>query len=161
MLNNVYGHGQGTLKPEYYDGECRRCPLFVRREADVLATLAFVPPKPAVRGLFNTRDRLEHSRKRKIVSHTFAPKTIIAFEPFIRREVQVLLERWDEFCAAAKKENTPGPRGLMGRAWLDCLEWMNYFAFDTIGDLAFGTSKCLVSSLCLLPPCHLQTKPEL
>lgn len=30
VLNNVYGHGQGTLKPEYYDGECRRWPLFER-----------------------------------------------------------------------------------------------------------------------------------
>jgi len=53
-LNAVYGHSTGTQKSLYYD--------------------AFVPPKPFPRGLFNTRDRAEHSRKRKIVSHTFAPK---------------------------------------------------------------------------------------
>ncbi|SJX60031.1 probable Benzoate 4-monooxygenase cytochrome P450 [Sporisorium reilianum f. sp. reilianum] len=119
-LHPIYGHGTGTLKPAYYD--------------------AFVPPKPFPRGLFNTRDRAEHTRKRKIVSHTFAPKTIIAFEPFIRREVQLLLERWDEFCAKAAKANTEGPRGIKGRAWLDSLLWLNYFAFDTIGALAFGST---------------------
>lgn len=119
-LNAVYGHGTGTLKPIYYD--------------------AFVPPKPFPRGLFNTRDRAEHTRKRKIVSHTFAPKTITAFEPFIRREIQLLLDRWDEFCAKATKEQSEGPRGIKGRAWLDSLMWLNYFAFDTIGALAFGNT---------------------
>ncbi|UZJ55243.1 hypothetical protein CBS101457_004563 [Exobasidium rhododendri] len=117
-LEAVYGHGKGTLKPAYYD--------------------AFVPPKPAVRGLFNTRDRAEHTRKRKIVSHTFAPKSIVAFEPFIRREVQLLLERWDEFTTEAKQKNTPGPRGIKGKAWLDSLLWLNFFAFDSIAVLAFG-----------------------
>ncbi|SOV03041.1 probable Benzoate 4-monooxygenase cytochrome P450 [Ustilago sp. UG-2017a] len=119
-LHPVYGHGTGTLKPAYYD--------------------AFVPPRPFPRGLFNTRDRAEHTRKRKIVSHTFAPKTILAFEPFIRREVQLLLERWDEFCDKAAKSNAVGPRGIKGRAWLDSLMWLNYFAFDTIGALAFGST---------------------
>lgn len=119
-INAVYGHSTGTLKPEYYD--------------------AFVPPRPFPRGLFNTRDRAEHTRKRKIVSHTFAPKTIVAFEPFIRREIQLLLDRWDEFCAKAEKEQKAGPRGLKGYAWLDTLMWLNYFAFDTIGALAFGST---------------------
>ncbi|KAN0066397.1 hypothetical protein ACQY0O_000491 [Thecaphora frezii] len=119
-LNPIYGHGTGTLKTEYYD--------------------AFVPPRPFPRGLFNTRDRAEHTRKRKIVSHTFAPKTITAFEPFIRREIQMLLDRWDEFCAKAKQEQAEGPRGIKGRAWLDVLMWLNFFAFDTIGDLAFGST---------------------
>lgn len=77
----------------------------------------------------------------QIVAHTFAPKSIVAFEPFIRREVQLLLERWDEFTDAAKKDNTPGPRGLNGRAWLDSLLWLNFFAFDSIAVLAFGKSE--------------------
>ncbi|KAJ8121844.1 hypothetical protein ONZ43_g1809 [Nemania bipapillata] len=55
----IYGHGNGFLKADFYD--------------------AFVSIK---RGLFNTRDRLEHTRKRKLVSHTFAPKSISQFEPY-------------------------------------------------------------------------------
>ena len=35
------------------------------------------------RGLFNTRDRVEHSRKRKIVSHTFSAKSIGQFEQYM------------------------------------------------------------------------------
>lgn len=55
----IYGHGNGFLKSEFYD--------------------AFVSIK---RGLFNTRDRTEHTRKRKMVSHTFAPKSVSQFEPY-------------------------------------------------------------------------------
>jgi benzoate 4-monooxygenase len=61
-INAIYGHGNGFLKSEYYD--------------------AFVSIK---RGLFNTRDRVEHSRKRKIVSHTFSAKSIGQFEQYMVR----------------------------------------------------------------------------
>ncbi|KAK0553836.1 hypothetical protein OC846_002367 [Tilletia horrida] len=116
-LAPVYGHSTGTIKSEFYD--------------------AFAAPG-FPRGLFNTRDRSEHTRKRKIVSHTFAPKSITAFEPFVRKEVQLFLDRWDELCKEAQSEARDGPRGLKGYAWLDVLTWTNYWAFDTIGDLAFG-----------------------
>ncbi|CEH16460.1 Cytochrome P450 CYP3/CYP5/CYP6/CYP9 subfamilies [Ceraceosorus bombacis] len=106
----------------------------------------FVPPAPAVRGLFNTTNRAEHTRKRKAVSHAFSPKQIVSFEHFIRKDVQLLLDRWDEFCKAAEEKQTEGPRGLQGYAWLDSLEWMNFFAFDTIGDLAFGSTFGMLES---------------
>ncbi|KAI3340503.1 cytochrome P450 [Ustulina deusta] len=103
----IYGHGSGFLKSEFYD--------------------AFVSIK---RGLFNTRDRTEHTRKRKLVSHTFAPKSIGQFEPYIAENLEMFVNRWDEL---AEKS----PRGDK-TAHVDCLMWFNYVAFDTIGDLAFG-----------------------
>ncbi|KAI1357359.1 cytochrome P450 [Xylaria arbuscula] len=103
----IYGHGNGFLKSEFYD--------------------AFVSIK---RGLFNTRDRAEHTRKRKMVSHTFAPKSILQFEPYIAENLELFVNRWDEL---AQKS----PRGDK-TAHVDCLKWFNYVAFDTIGDLAFG-----------------------
>ncbi|KAI8955134.1 cytochrome P450 [Xylaria longipes] len=103
----IYGHGNGFLKSEFYD--------------------AFVSIK---RGLFNTRDRTEHTRKRKLVSHTFAPKSISQFEPYIAENLETFVNRWDEL---AEKS----PRGDK-TAHVDCLKWFNYVAFDTIGDLAFG-----------------------
>lgn len=51
-------------------------PSSFRNETDFV----HIPPDDAfvglknVRGLFNTRDRAEHTRKRKIVSSTFAQK---------------------------------------------------------------------------------------
>ncbi|KAI0394949.1 cytochrome P450 [Xylariaceae sp. FL0594] len=103
----IYGHGNGFLKSEYYD--------------------AFVSIK---RGLFNTRDRAEHTRKRKMISHTFAPKSITQFEPYIAENLETFVDKWDDL---AEKS----PRGDK-TAHVDCLAWFNYVAFDTIGDLAFG-----------------------
>lgn len=97
-LQQVYGHSTGTLKADFYD--------------------AFAAPT-LPRGLFNTRSRSEHSRKRKIVSHVFAPKSIAAFEPFVRREIQTLVDRFRELSSSAAD----------GKYELDMLMWMNYFAF--------------------------------
>ncbi|KAF7325708.1 Cytochrome P450 monooxygenase [Mycena kentingensis (nom. inval.)] len=119
-LNIVYGHGNGALKSSFYD--------------------AFVSIQ---RGLFNTRDRKQHARKRKIVSHIFSQKSVVEFEPHIRLYVDSLLSQWDRlYDKALKGESGPegegGWVGRDGRLWLDCLPWVNYLAFDIIGDLAFG-----------------------
>ncbi|KAJ6588602.1 cytochrome P450 monooxygenase pc-bph [Mycena capillaripes] len=116
----VYAHGNGALKSTFYD--------------------AFVSIE---RGLFNTRDRKQHARKRKIVSHIFSQKSVIEFEPHIRLYVSMLLAQWDRLFAAAVKgesgnDGDGGWVGRNGRLWLDCLPWTNYLAFDIIGDLAFG-----------------------
>lgn len=88
------------------------------------------------RGLFNTRDRAEHSRKRKIVSHTFSLKSISQFEPYIHSNLELFVKRWDALVAASANNGTPD--GKTPTAHLDCLKWFNYLAFDVIGDLAFG-----------------------
>lgn len=79
-----------------------------------------------VRGLFNTRDRAEHTRKRKIVSATFAQRNVLEFEPYIASVMRQLLDKWDGMCDKAVKE---------GKGWvtLDTLPWLNYLAFDIIG----------------------------
>ncbi|GAA5875305.1 hypothetical protein JCM3774_005774 [Rhodotorula dairenensis] len=114
----VYAHGNGSIKHDFYD--------------------AFVASKN--RGLFNTRDRAEHTRKRKIVSHTFAPKSVREFEPYIAGTVRNLLRKWDELCdRAAKSSTTNGAdKSLKGWAIVESLDWFNALAFDIIGDLAFG-----------------------
>ncbi|KAF2214910.1 hypothetical protein CERZMDRAFT_82803 [Cercospora zeae-maydis SCOH1-5] len=102
----VYGHGTGFLKAQYYD--------------------AFVSIQ---RGLFNTRDRAEHTRKRKTVSHTFSAKSVGQFEQYIHHNLDLLAKRWDEL-------NEKTGRGKYTE--FDALHWFNYVAFDIIGDLAFG-----------------------
>ncbi|KGQ01934.1 hypothetical protein PAAG_11325 [Paracoccidioides lutzii Pb01] len=57
----IYGHGN----EEYYD--------------------AFVS---ILRGLFNTRDRAEHTQKRKTVSHTFSARSIGQFEQYIHANLE-------------------------------------------------------------------------
>lgn len=112
----VYAHGSpATIKSDFYD--------------------AFVS---IFRGLFNTRDRTEHTRKRKIVSHTFSPKSVREFEPYIASTVRILLAKWDALCEKAVKDAKPGP--MKGYAVIELLDWLNALAFDTIGDLAFGST---------------------
>ncbi|KAF9460031.1 cytochrome P450 monooxygenase [Collybia nuda] len=118
-LGIIYAHGNGALKSRFYD--------------------AFVSIR---RGVFNTRDRNEHARKRKIVSHIFSQKSVVEFEPQIRLYVNLLIKQWDRLFAAALKGESgtegEGWNGADGRLWLDCLPWVNYLAFDIVGDLAFG-----------------------
>ncbi|KAF2270474.1 cytochrome P450 3A3 [Lojkania enalia] len=101
----IYGHGNGFLKSEYYD--------------------AFVSIR---RGLFNTRDRAEHTRKRKTVAHTFSAKSVGQFEQYMHANLEELRRQWDRRAEEAKG----------GYYHMDALHWFNYLAFDVIGDLAFG-----------------------
>jgi len=133
----VYAHGNGATKTDFYD--------------------AFVSIQ---RGIFNVRDRNEHTRKRKIISNIFSQKNVLEFEPHIRLHVKQLLQQWDRLSDMAIKgmsgiDGEGGWRGINGRLWFDCLPcelsaWnygsvrangkigANYLAFDIIGDLAFG-----------------------
>ncbi|KAK0103354.1 hypothetical protein ONS95_005380 [Cadophora gregata] len=104
-IQDIYGHGNGFLKSEFYD--------------------AFVSIQ---RGLFNTRDRAEHTRKRKTISHTFSTKSIGQFEKYMHQNLELFVQQWDKLAT-----NAHG-----GFAKIDALHWYNYLAFDMIGDLAFG-----------------------
>lgn len=99
------------------------------------------------RGLFNTRSRSEHARKRKIVSHIFSQKSVLEFEPHVRLYVSQLFKHWDRLCEEGAKglsgnEGEGGWAGKDGRVWFDCLPWYNYLAFDIIGEyvlIGYGT----------------------
>lgn len=80
------------------------------------------------RGLFNTRDRAEHTRKRKTISHTFSAKSINQFEQYMTSNLLELTNQWDRMSDTATK-------GGQSYAVMDCLHWFNYLAFDIIGDL--------------------------
>ncbi|KAF9010111.1 cytochrome P450 monooxygenase pc-bph [Cyathus striatus] len=125
----VYAHGNGALKSGFYD--------------------AFVSIR---QGIFNTRDRAEHTRKRKIISHIFAQRNVVEFEPQIRHYVSTFLKQWDRLYDGAVKglsgnDGEGGWKGENGRLWLDCLPWANYLAFDIVGDLAFGAPFGMIESM--------------
>ncbi|BAE60506.1 unnamed protein product [Aspergillus oryzae RIB40] len=107
-IQAIYGHGNGFLKADFYD--------------------AFVSIR---RGLFNTRDRAEHTRKRKTVSHTFSMKSIGQFEQYIHGNAELFVKQWNRIADTQSNPKT-------GYATIDALNWFNYLAFDIIGDLAFG-----------------------
>ncbi|KAK0496381.1 cytochrome P450 monooxygenase [Armillaria luteobubalina] len=116
--NIIYGHGNGALKSSFYEA--------------FRFTSSY--------NMFTTQDRQIHTRKRKIVSHTFSPRSVLEFEPHVRHFVGQLIKQWDRLYDKALKGGLSGQEGegwigREGRLWLD---WMGYLAFDIIGDLAFG-----------------------
>ncbi|CAP98032.1 hypothetical protein E8E15_000570 [Penicillium rubens] len=109
-LNVVYGHGNGFLKDHYYE--------------------AFVARTP---GMFNVRDRAEHTRKRKIISHAFSPRSVAEFEPIMAENLHRWINQLDRIAASQPQRN--------GKefARYNAMPWLSYLAFDIIGDLAFGS----------------------
>ncbi|KAL5499108.1 hypothetical protein ACEPAH_1626 [Sanghuangporus vaninii] len=116
----VYAHGNGPTKSDYYD-------VFVVVRANI----------------FSTKSRVEHARKRKVISHAFSQQSILGFERYIRQHVAELLDRWDKLCEGGQKglsgTEAEGWQGCLGRVWFNCMPWFSYWAFDVIGDLAFGS----------------------
>ena len=53
------------------------------------------------RGLFNTRDRAEHTRKRKTISHTFSTKSIGQFEKYMHQNLELFVQQWDKLATNA------------------------------------------------------------
>ena len=74
--------------------------------------------------IFSTTDRQEHAHKRRLLSHAFAYRSIIAFEPLLQDSLQRLVYKFDELCESNQI--------------FDALVWFNYLAFDILSVLAFG-----------------------
>lgn len=90
--------------------------------------------------MFNVRDRAEHTRKRKIISHAFSPKSVAEFEPHMADNLQRWVDQLDRISASA-------PSSEKGRGYgkFNFMPWCSYLAFDIIGDLAFGSPFGMVS----------------
>ncbi|KAJ5217937.1 cytochrome P450 monooxygenase pc-bph [Penicillium cinerascens] len=122
-VRDIMGHGNGFTKSEFY--------------------YAF---DNIEQGIFTTRDRAKHSRKRKFVAHMFSSKSMVEFEPYTSSALLVMgaqidkmidtgkagdyiaLDRTDPKIAALKRK---------GEIALDAVTWASFLAFDIIGDLAF------------------------
>lgn len=86
-------------------------------------------------GLFSTRDRAEHTRKRKMVAHTFSRKNVVQFEQYIHSNLINFRSQWDKIAHGRPGQFSP----------VDLMPWMNYLAFDIISDLSFGSPFGMVS----------------
>ena len=121
MIYNICPETSCSLRPtnrEYYD--------------------AFVSIQ---RGLFNTRDRAEHTRKRKTVSHTFSAKSIGQFEQYIHGNLELLVQQWDR-----RSKEAEG-----GYYRMDALHWYALILLNWGGEGLRGVSSPLLSSPLVSP----------
>lgn len=82
-------------------------------------------------GVFNTRDRTDHTRKRKIIAHAFSPKSVGEFEPHMYSNIERWVKQLDGIASSCTRSAT-------GFVKYNAMPWFSYLAFDIIGDLAFG-----------------------
>jgi len=91
-LHTIYAHGiNGSLKSDFYD--------------------AFVSFH---RGIFNTRDRAEHTRKRKIISSSLSQKSVLEFEPYVQNSIALLVSKWDSMTNEARTITADSTSATMG-----------------------------------------------
>ncbi|KAK0461977.1 cytochrome P450 monooxygenase pc-bph [Desarmillaria tabescens] len=117
-FSSIYSRGSSVTKSNFYDA---------------FATIGL----PSI---FSTRQKTEHSQKRKMMYHFFTPKTVAEFSPRITCAVNGLLKEWDtRFAGPSYSKNSQC-------VWFDCLPWCAFLSFDSIGDFIFGESFGMVAA---------------
>ncbi|KAI8633278.1 cytochrome P450 [Xylariaceae sp. FL1651] len=78
---------------------------------------------------WNSVDKVEHARKRRVLNNAFSDKALRSAEPFLHQNI----DRWCELLA----------QQIGIQQWSESLnmaEWANHLIFDILGDLCFGKS---------------------
>ncbi|EXJ75668.1 uncharacterized protein A1O5_00175 [Cladophialophora psammophila CBS 110553] len=76
--------------------------------------------------IFSEVDKSIHSRKRRIAAHAYSMQSLMRMEDLVLENVAIFLHQMDQFARSGET--------------MDAAEWFKFYAFDVIGDLAFGKS---------------------
>ncbi|KAF2653247.1 cytochrome P450 [Lophiostoma macrostomum CBS 122681] len=80
--------------------------------------------------VFNALDIKDHARQRRAMDPGFTERAVLRQEPIVQRYADVFIQRLSERTAGSAQKSTT----------VNIMEWINFVAFDIIGDLAFGES---------------------
>ncbi len=76
--------------------------------------------------IFSEVDKVVHSRKRRIAAHAYSMQSLVKMEDLVLDNMAIFLDRMDQFAQSGEL--------------MDAAKWFKFYAFDVIGDLAFGSS---------------------
>jgi benzoate 4-monooxygenase len=93
---------------------------YLDKSADYNALVIHTP------SIFSETDRTAHARKRRIAAHAYSMQSLTKMEDVVAANLDVFLRQMDA-CA-------------LGMSPMDAAMWFKFYAFDVIGDLAFGRS---------------------
>lgn len=100
---------------------------------------------PANKHTFNVHssiDKMQHARKRRVLSHAFSDAAIKSLERYILANVRTACRLLGESTAAgAQDEKKQG----WGTSW-NVANWCNWMVFDIMGDLVFGKAFGMLES---------------
>lgn len=115
-VKDIYGHGTPTTKDQFYD------------------SLAGVH-----RQLFDSIDKEEHARKRKLYANAFAQKSVEEKEYHVNADIAELIRQFDKFCT-----DPPAPGQVVfdkeqqKREFINARRWFNLMTLDLAADFSFG-----------------------
>ncbi|KIW99286.1 uncharacterized protein Z519_00949 [Cladophialophora bantiana CBS 173.52] len=100
-VRELYGQGTSFMKAPVYESMT-------------------MPPN----GVFSMRDKIQHSQRRRLLSHAFSQSNLQECEPLIQKQIENLLD------VLRRNAGTP----------IDMLNWFRLTAFDVVGELFLGQS---------------------
>ncbi|KAF2690632.1 cytochrome P450 [Lentithecium fluviatile CBS 122367] len=103
---------------------------------------------PATKDTYNVHssiDKMQHARKRRVMSHAFSDQAIKSLERYILANVRTACRLLGE-----KREGAgTGAQGEKKDGWNDAwnvADWCNWMVFDIMGDLVFGKAFGMLES---------------
>lgn len=81
-----------------------------------------------LQSLFNTTDEQFHARLRKVISNAYAMSTLVTFEPLVDTTTIAFLEQLKRRFAGHLEDEGICDFGV----------WLQYYAFDVIGELTYS-----------------------
>lgn len=112
---DIYGHGTRAVKATYYD--------------------AGAGP---YKNLADTRDKAEHSQKRRMLASGYALTSVIGWEDKIASRVRALLDQYDSRCLPKDGHAASTASSLDHRRWMDL------FTIDLINDIGLSANMRLL-----------------
>lgn len=106
-------------------------------------------PPPEHPDIFTEVREEVHAMKKKVANVPYSMAAMRQLSPFIDDTIELLVSRMGTFCTdpdpAAAESKEADPIGVVGgaktpRPVIDLGEWLHFFAFDVLGEVAFGRS---------------------
>ncbi|KAI1733507.1 cytochrome P450 [Xylaria scruposa] len=99
-------------------------------------------PPPENPDIFTEIREEVHAMKKKVANVPYSMAAMRQLSPFIDDTIELLVSRMSDFCAdsatTSPKEGSFG--GNKPQPSFDLGNWLHYFAFDVLGEVAFGRS---------------------
>lgn len=103
-------------------------------------------PPPENPDIFTEIREEVHAMKKKVANVPYSMAAMRQLSPFIDDTIELLVSRMGSFCtdpatgAAAKEAAAGASSEKPSHPTLDLGNWLHYFAFDVLGEVAFGRS---------------------
>ncbi|KIX01924.1 uncharacterized protein Z518_07863 [Rhinocladiella mackenziei CBS 650.93] len=109
-IPQIYGIGKGLVKSDFYS--CFQNIVNGRRAASLVAMT----------------DETEHAKSKRLIAHAYSLSTLVEYEELVDRTTDVFLHTLEERYAARHSQSQV----------LDLGRYLQFFAFDVIGELTFS-----------------------